>query len=203
MEKPTIPINQNNWIVFDLYDDDAAQFITGAVTADFIVDLYRNGVDVDPDGLYIHEIGSGRYHISNSADSSTPYRSTSEEQIHISCRHTASGVWKIFDFWAFDLMGRIESLLAEYIESAVSTGGAMTGFYDSRSDLATRLTTVRADIAKARKAQVAATGLGMSVTRGQLAALYEEEKWLLKQIYAIDSQSAGGFSNRAKFERPT
>jgi len=64
--------------------------------------------------------------------------------------------------------------------------------YDSRADLIARLAEVRAAITKARTAQSYNAGADMSVTRGLLKSLYEEEKWILSKLEAMDAASSGG-----------
>ncbi|MDX9788899.1 MAG: hypothetical protein RBT11_19135 [Desulfobacterales bacterium] len=75
--------------------------------------------------------------------------------------------------------------------------------YDSRDDLSIRLAEVRVEIAKARKVQSYSVGQDLSVVRGQLKTLLDEEKWLLSQIDKIDATASGGASNKVRFGRPS
>jgi len=70
--------------------------------------------------------------------------------------------------------------------------------YDSRSDLVSRLTDIRAAIAKARTAQSYGTGIS-TTQRANFRALLDEEKWVLQQINQIDMASGGGTANRVEF----
>ena len=77
------------------------------------------------------------------------------------------------------------------------------------AEIDARLVEVRAAITKARTAQAYQAGGGQGVTRGNLQALLEEEKWLLEQrsqaAAAESATSSGGssyFSNKVQFERP-
>lgn len=74
--------------------------------------------------------------------------------------------------------------------------------YDSKATLVTRLTDIRTELAKARKAISYSTGGGQSLTRSY-QLLLQEEKTILEQINAIDSTSTGGIWNRAEFIDPT
>jgi len=74
--------------------------------------------------------------------------------------------------------------------------------YDSKATLVARLAIVRASITTARNAQ--SYGIeGNTVTKANLRALLDEEKWLLRQIQECDAASTGGASNRVSFGRPT
>lgn len=76
--------------------------------------------------------------------------------------------------------------------------------YDTKADLETRLTEIRAEITKARKAQSYGIGSNeITVTRGSLKLLLDEERWVLSQIKECDAASAGGASNRVQFGRPS
>ena len=75
--------------------------------------------------------------------------------------------------------------------------------YDSRADLVTRLTAIRAAIDKVRDAQSYSTGIDMSVTRERLRNLLKEERDVLKKINQIDAESTGGMANRVQFNRVT
>jgi len=70
--------------------------------------------------------------------------------------------------------------------------------YDSRADLVTRLTDIRAAISKARTAQSYGTGIS-NTQRANIRALMDEEKWVLKQIMWIDNVSSGGSANKVEF----
>jgi len=75
--------------------------------------------------------------------------------------------------------------------------------YDTKADLEVRLAEIRLEIAKARKAQSYGIGSNeVTVTRGNLKSLLEEERWVLAQIKSIDAESAGGACNRIQFGRP-
>jgi len=73
------------------------------------------------------------------------------------------------------------------------------------AEIDARLAEVRAAIAKARLAQSATAGAGMSLQRGTLKTLLEEEQWLLGErdkLEAGSTASAGGMFNRARFQDP-
>lgn len=75
--------------------------------------------------------------------------------------------------------------------------------YDTKADLELRLAEIRLEIAKARKTQSYGIGSEVTVTRGNLKSLLEEEQWVLGQINAIDAAgSTGGACNRIQFGRP-
>jgi len=70
--------------------------------------------------------------------------------------------------------------------------------YDSRVDLITRLTEIRAALSKVRSAQ--RYGSGQTYTqRADYKALLEEEKFVLGQIQQIDNATGGGAINRVEF----
>lgn len=73
--------------------------------------------------------------------------------------------------------------------------------YDSKATLETRLTDIRAAIAKARTAQQAGTA-DSNVQRANLAQLLAEERWVLAEIAKVDAQSSGGLANQVTFGRP-
>ena len=74
------------------------------------------------------------------------------------------------------------------------------------AEIQARLVEVRAQIAKARKAQTYMSGAGMSVTRGLLKTLLDEENDLLEALEykeASTASTAGAdFTNKVSFERP-
>jgi len=72
---------------------------------------------------------------------------------------------------------------------------------DSRDDLVTRLTEVRAAITKARDARAVSSGDGSSVERQSLATLLAEEKDIMRRISRIDVSRTGGRANLAGFGR--
>jgi len=75
--------------------------------------------------------------------------------------------------------------------------------YDSRADLVTQLTAVRAAITKVLSAQAYGTSADITVQRANLKTLQDRERFLLKQIEIIDSTSTGGPFNRVQFENVT
>jgi hypothetical protein len=73
------------------------------------------------------------------------------------------------------------------------------------AEIDARLVEVRAAISKARLAQSATAGAGMSLQRGTLKTLIEEEQWLLAERDKLESgssNSGGGMFNRARFQDP-
>lgn len=70
--------------------------------------------------------------------------------------------------------------------------------YDSRATLVTRLTEIRAAIAKVRTSQYYTVGKS-SNQRANYKALLEEEKYVLDQINVIDNSATGGATNRVRF----
>lgn len=73
--------------------------------------------------------------------------------------------------------------------------------YDSRSDLITRLTSIRTAIDAARIAE--SYGIGdRTLRRSPLKALLDEERQILNRIEAIDATSSGGNIARVQFGRP-
>ena len=164
-----VPINTNNWLVFSLYTFQGEK-VVGAVTGDFAIDLLRNGVNVTPAGIYIHELGQGRYHASNSVTSSVPYRSAAEEQIYLRVQHNVHDSTKLFSFWAYDLVGRVETIVQDIIDEAFAEAAppeGVMGGYLTRDEIETRLGEVRAAITKARTAQ-SYDAKGMSVQGQEL-----------------------------------
>jgi len=75
--------------------------------------------------------------------------------------------------------------------------------YDSRETLVTRLTAIREAITAARTGQSVSTD-GKSISRGNLAALLDEEREVLQRIEALDAMGSygRGTANKVKFVRP-
>lgn len=128
-----VPTDTDHWLLFSLWDRQTGADLTGAVTGDFDLDLTRDGVDIDPAGLYVHEIGGGKYHVSNSADSGTPYRSTDEEQISIRVRYKGASNTRQFSFWARDLPAELASVIQALLNAAGLGSGAGSGVTDVTS----------------------------------------------------------------------
>jgi hypothetical protein len=105
-----IPIGEDNWLDFDVWNSSSADWLTGAVNADFTIHLFRDGEWVSPTGLYVHEIGHGAYHVSNSATPTIPYQSAAEEQVVIRVKHSTYGGWRRFSFWARDISGDVPTV---------------------------------------------------------------------------------------------
>ena len=124
-----VPLKTDHWLPISVWDASASDWLTGAVTGDFQITLFRatgGGAmqEVTPHGLYVHEIGKGLYHLSNSSDSSTPYQSSSEEQVHIRVKHDTYGGTRKFEFWARDLVTEIVSAINALLGvSAVAAQG--------------------------------------------------------------------------------
>ena len=78
----------------------------------------------------------------------------------------------------------------------------MASFPYTEAELKAQLADVDAAIAKVRESQKYSTG-PMTLERGPYYALLRERRWLINQIMTIAAQDAGGFSNRAKFQRPS
>ena len=125
-----VPTDTDHWLVFSLWDRQTEADLTGAVTGDFSLQLTRDGVEVTPAGLYVHEIGSGQYHVSNSADSGTPYRSTEEEQVCIRIRYNGSSNTRQFRFWARGLAAELASVIQALLNAAGIGSGSGSGVTD-------------------------------------------------------------------------
>lgn len=123
MEKALwVPLNADNWIRLSVWNSATADWLTGAVDGDFTVQMFRAGAWVSVPGLYVHEIGHGVYHVSNSTSATTPYRSTSEEQVLIRIKHDIYGGWRQFEFWARDLVGELLTAIQGILNTGTGSG---------------------------------------------------------------------------------
>jgi len=197
-----IPIGVQNYLRFDVWNRTAGAPLTGALTGDFTTRLTIGLSIVSPNGLYVHEIGEGGYHVSLSSDPSVGFISTEEQQVKIDVTHNTHGPWRTFDFWAYRLEGRIEDLLAELFETREVLHSMATSIYGTVSEIQDRLTVIRAALTRAYKAQATGTAAGNSLTHQDIQKLADEEKRLMSYLGKLDNSGKGGDQMRVQFTEP-